>query len=151
MDGLCLEKKNNFDEACFCGEDAWYRTPSNNNTPVLRRIPDSNKHKRAYIHQTFASKKVIQLYIYTSKVASQANKQPYQPFHFLFYGYLFSEIHIVQISWGAYGGVCLVADQAVTATTAETMSFTGCSLVGSHKRHRHFFSSFFFFVWVSFL
>ena len=44
-----------------------------------------------------------------------------------------------------------MADQAVTATTAETMSFTGCSLVGSHKKHRHFFSHFFlgqfFFNW----
>ena len=37
-----------------------------------------------------------------------------------------------------------MADQAVTATTAETMSFTGCSLVGSHKRHHFLFGVSFF-------
>ena len=37
-----------------------------------------------------------------------------------------------------------MADQAITATTAETMSFTGCSLVGSHSKTSSFFFSHFF-------
>ncbi|CAE7671664.1 Fndc3a [Symbiodinium sp. CCMP2592] len=35
----------------------------------------------------------------------------------------------IKAGTGAYGGVCLVADQAITAGAMETMSFTGCSLV----------------------
>ena len=94
----------------------------------IKHLHQKRLYSYTYIHQQFAS---------------QANKQPYPPFHFHFFGYLFSEIHIVPISWGAYGGVCLVADQAVTATTAETMSFTGCSLVGSHSKTSSFFFSHF--------
>lgn len=98
MDGLfCLEKKNNFDEAFFCGEDGWHRILSNNNTPVLRWIPDSNKRKRAHIHQAFASKKVIQLHIYTiytSTICIRSKQTTISTIPFSCFGYLFSEIHI---------------------------------------------------------
>ena len=43
-----LEKNNILEGSVFCGEDGWYRILSNNNTPVLISIPDSNKRKKSY-------------------------------------------------------------------------------------------------------
>ena len=129
---FCLEKTKRFWWSVFL----WWRC----------MVQDSieQQHSSLEMNPWF---KQAQESLYTSTICITSKQTTISTIPFSFFGYLFSEIHRCMISWGAFGGVCLVADQAVTATTAETMSFTGCSLVGSHKKHRHFFSHFF---WVSF-